>query len=172
MSKITYTNKVDLTTSSVAAINKVVAADMNEIKSVVNDNDDLVGDLSTLDSFTKTSVVAGINSVVESGTGYIKYLDGTMICYSSVSGSIAIQTSWGSLYKSSDIDLGSFPQTFISTPQVIISAQTTSNIQYFVGVGESSPISTTKAGNVCLLRPTTSGSAQYVIDYIAIGKWK
>lgn len=36
---ITYTDKVDLNTdSSIAAINKVVAADMNEIKSVVNNN--------------------------------------------------------------------------------------------------------------------------------------
>ena len=124
---------------------------------------------------TMMDLVSEINSIQaidSSGTGYIKYQDGTMICYSSVSGSIAIQSSWGSLYKSSDIDLGSFPQTFISTPRVIISAQTTSIIQYFVGVGESSPISTTKAGNVCLIRPTTSGSAQYVIDYIAIGKWK
>lgn len=35
---ITYTNKVDLNTTSVADINKVKASDLNEIKSVVNNN--------------------------------------------------------------------------------------------------------------------------------------
>lgn len=62
MSKITYTNKVDLTTSSVAANNKVVAADMNEIKSVVNTNDDSVGDVSTLTT-TASTVVGAINEI-------------------------------------------------------------------------------------------------------------
>lgn len=35
---ISYTNKVDLNTTSVADINKVNASDLNEIKSVVNNN--------------------------------------------------------------------------------------------------------------------------------------
>lgn len=35
---ITYNNKVDLNTTSVADINKVKASDLNEIKSVVNNN--------------------------------------------------------------------------------------------------------------------------------------
>jgi len=36
MDRITYTNKEDRRTSGIPAKNKVVAADMNEIKSVVN----------------------------------------------------------------------------------------------------------------------------------------
>lgn len=41
MSKITYTNKVDLyEDTSISDINKVKARDMNEIKNVVNANDD------------------------------------------------------------------------------------------------------------------------------------
>lgn len=61
MGKITFTDKVDLTTSTVPDINKVVANDMNEIKTVVNGNDDLMGDLSTLTTTDKTSVVNAIN---------------------------------------------------------------------------------------------------------------
>ena len=36
--RITYTDKVDLNTTSVADINKVKASDLNEIKTVVNNN--------------------------------------------------------------------------------------------------------------------------------------
>lgn len=41
MSKISYTDKVDLyTDTSIADINKVKASDMNSIKTIVNDNYD------------------------------------------------------------------------------------------------------------------------------------
>lgn len=70
MSKIAYTDKVDLSTSSVADINKVKAADMNEIKSVVNTNDDNIGDLTNLTTTEKGSVVGAINElVVNMGVG-------------------------------------------------------------------------------------------------------
>lgn len=54
---ITYTDKVDLNTdSSIAAINKVVAADMNEIKNVVNHNANEIPTL--MDEYTQTSYSA------------------------------------------------------------------------------------------------------------------
>lgn len=40
--KITYSNKSNLNTTSVSATNKVSASDLNEIKSVVNNNADLI----------------------------------------------------------------------------------------------------------------------------------
>lgn len=64
MGKISYTNKVALNENpEVADINKVKAADLNEIKTVVNANDDLRGDLSTLTTTSKTSVVSAINEL-------------------------------------------------------------------------------------------------------------
>lgn len=42
INKITYDDKSDLSTSSVAAVNKIVAADMNQIKSVANSMADLL----------------------------------------------------------------------------------------------------------------------------------
>jgi hypothetical protein len=63
MGKLTYTDKVDLTTSTVPDINKVVANDMNEIKTVVNGNDDLMGDLSTLTTTNKSNIVSAINEI-------------------------------------------------------------------------------------------------------------
>ena len=53
VSSITYSDKSDISTSSVAATNKIVAADMNEIKSVVNNNaTELSSALTTLSSIT------------------------------------------------------------------------------------------------------------------------
>ena len=63
--KITYTDKQQLNANaSINAINKVQATDMNEIKSVVNTNADLQGDLSTLVTTDKSSLVNAINEML------------------------------------------------------------------------------------------------------------
>lgn len=64
MSKITWADKVTLDAQpDVARINKVIDDDMNEIKSVVNDNDDIVGDLSNLTTPDNSSIVGALNSI-------------------------------------------------------------------------------------------------------------
>nr|DAQ91809.1 MAG TPA: hypothetical protein [Caudoviricetes sp.] len=64
MSKITYTDKVALNINQdVADVNKCNATDLNEIKQVVNENDDLVGILENLTTQDKTSIVNAINEV-------------------------------------------------------------------------------------------------------------
>lgn len=59
---ITYSNKSDATTTATPDINKIKAADMNEIKTVVNANANGVGDISTLTT-TATTVVGAINEI-------------------------------------------------------------------------------------------------------------
>lgn len=62
--QITYEDKVDLqVATNIANINKVTASDMNEIKSVVNGNADEVGDITTLTTTDKTSVVDAVNEL-------------------------------------------------------------------------------------------------------------
>lgn len=62
---IQYQNKVALNTNpEIADINKVTDNDMNEIKSVVNNNANNIGDLTDLETSDKTSVVNAINSKV------------------------------------------------------------------------------------------------------------
>ena len=62
MSKITYADKVTLNENpNVADVNKVKANDLNEIKNVVNANDDNVGDLTT----DVSSVVNAVNELVD-----------------------------------------------------------------------------------------------------------
>jgi len=161
MSKITYDDKSDISTSSVPAANKIVAADMNEIKSVVNNNDDLIGDLTNLETTVKTNLVGAINNVVDSGTGYVKYCDGTMICYENKSGVKATTTYYNFNQITDNI---SFPQTFTSIPTVAISSS---------GYGflscQAYNISTTQFTFSELKLDTNT---DYNVNYIAIGKWK
>lgn len=68
MAKITWTDKTALNPQpSIARENKCTDADLNEIKSVVNTNDDNVGDITTLTTTDKSSIV---NAVNELATGW------------------------------------------------------------------------------------------------------
>lgn len=65
MGKITYQNKVALNENTeIADINKVKADDMNMIKSVVNANQEDVGDISNLKTEDISSIVNAINELV------------------------------------------------------------------------------------------------------------
>lgn len=64
MAKITYANKVFLNENAdIPDENKVGDSDLNEIKEVVNKNDNNVGDLSSLNTINKNNVVEAINEV-------------------------------------------------------------------------------------------------------------
>lgn len=78
MAKITYENKVALNVNSdIADVNKCNATDLNEIKNVVNENDDntitntnnitknaaKIGTLSSLNTTSKNNLVSAINEV-------------------------------------------------------------------------------------------------------------
>lgn len=64
MAQITYADKSYVNqNANIPAINKVQDTDMNEIKTVVNTNDTNVGDLTTLATDTKTSIVGAINEL-------------------------------------------------------------------------------------------------------------
>lgn len=66
MAKITYVNKETIIPQpSVPVKNKVTSDDMNEIKQVVNTNDDNMGDLSNLNTTDKSNLVGAINEVAQ-----------------------------------------------------------------------------------------------------------
>lgn len=46
MAQITYSNKSDINTTATPNVNKVLASDLNEIKSVVNQNDTLLSNIT------------------------------------------------------------------------------------------------------------------------------
>ena len=64
MSKITYADKETLyTNNDIPANKKVQSGDMNEIKQVVNENDNKVGELNNLNTTDKSNVINAINEI-------------------------------------------------------------------------------------------------------------
>lgn len=57
MSKITYSNKNDINTTATPEVNKVTAANMNEIKTVVNNNDDTLENTNVILSNIKGKIL-------------------------------------------------------------------------------------------------------------------
>lgn len=76
---INYTDKSDVNTTSTPATNKVAAADMNEIKSVVNSNANLQGDLANLSTTDKSSLVGAVNEIKNDMQPIVLYNDSTAV---------------------------------------------------------------------------------------------
>lgn len=151
--KITYEDKVSLVTSPLPRKNKVTSTDMNEIKEVVNAN----------------SLETGTN---ENGT-YVKFDNGVLICTKLVQlTGVAITTAIGSMYRTGELSLGDFAETFISVPNISIDIAKLSGDVYIGMIGSHFNISETSAGAIQILRPTSSASADFDIEIIAIGRWK
>lgn len=174
MAKITYEDKVALNVNSdIADINKVNASDLNEIKNVVNTNDDNMGLLSNLTTPNKNNLVGAINSIVESGSNangdYIKYSDGTMICTKKVSFvGLQFTTAWGNVYETPPVELGNYAQEFVDIPLMFITAATSS------AVAEGVDNTKTSFGKIVFYRPIRTDYANYRYNFylMAIGKWR
>lgn len=151
------------------------ANNLNKIEQGIYDNSlktDEIGDLTNLDTFNKTNIVSAINNVVASGTGYIKYLDGTMITYQEESKTISCTNQWGNLYYGTDSTTYNFPQAFISAPTVISSVKSATATGCIDGSYDELIITETSVKNFSILRPTSNSSVSVKISILAIGKWK
>jgi hypothetical protein len=183
---ITYEDKVALNENAeIADINKVTAGDMNQIKQVVNgqkqeiDTNSLnIGTLSSLNTIDKSSIVNAINEVnmilgtiIESGSdengSWVKYSDGTMICYKNKSfGDIYIGSVWGSMYESAKLEIGDFPQPFVGNfPSIFIMPLGA----YLIERNQS--FSLTSFGSFWVVRPDQA-TRNVQVSCFAIGKWK
>ena len=109
-----------------------------------------------------------INGIVESGgtsdNYYVKYADGTLICYQKYSATVNINTAFGVIYRSTALSsVPNFAQTFLNTPVITV----TSN--YMCWKAESS---TTNVGKLFVSAGTSQTSQTAEFDIMAIGKWK
>lgn len=103
MAKITYENKVALNVNSdIADVNKCNATDLNEIKNVVNTNDDnttnnsnAIGNLSNLNTTEKSNLVGAINEVKNNLSRRILIFSGS----TSSGSSSKINTTWETIGK-------------------------------------------------------------------------
>ena len=166
MSKITYSDKVTLNENpNVADVNKVKADDLNEIKNVVNANDDNVGDLADLKTIDVSSIVNAINELIgELGNNYIKLSNDVLITW----GTADVGNISPSNEKRITINL---PQNYIDTNySCIVSKKGTG--AYWSNIAETV---VEKTNSSVLLSIWNNSNAQATIggmDYISIGKWK
>ncbi len=112
-----------------------------------------------------------IGNIIESGSNtngsYIKWSDGTMICYKRMDyGEKSITKEWGSFYESDRLTIGNYPQAFIEIPRIFIM-----DLNYSFIEKESNSITKTAWGDFYSTRPVSS-TQRVIIDCFAIGKWK
>lgn len=110
--------------------------------------------------------------IIESGSNsngsYIKFSDGTMICYmNKLYSNINITKAWGSMYETDPINLGNFPANFVNIPTV--TATCTGGSTVFI---EAFTPSETSLGASWFARPSALANTETIISFIAIGKWK
>lgn len=107
--------------------------------------------------------------ISESGSNsngnYIKFEDGTMICYTQKSLEIACTAQWITLYEGGT-SAGDLPMTFSSTPICMVS--NTQPDGYLEGIRDTT---TTSWGTVRMALPA-SGTRTFSVTLLAIGKWK
>lgn len=127
--------------------------------------------IQTAISTLETNIDTEFGQIIESGSNtngsYIKWSDGTMICYKRMDyGEKAITKEWGSFYESDRLTIGNYPQAFIEIPRIFIM-----DLNYSFVEKESSSITKTAWGDFYSTRPVSS-TQRVVIDCFAIGKWK
>ena len=106
--------------------------------------------------------------VIESGTDYIKYYDGTMICYGRATIRTSINIQYGSAYRTDVLSI-TLSQTFVDTNyRVFLQPYAPMHVCYMVNDDKTTNLF--KFYGVGFVNQATSADRQ--IDYVAIGKWK
>ena len=113
--------------------------------------------------------------VEESGSNtngnYIKYNDGTLICYHNKQFSgVNITTANGSLYTATLVYPFDFPIAFIEEPVVNVTVQDIPDFSYCFPYIVRRNIE--QIISIVLLRPSAVSNATTKVGYIAIGRWK
>lgn len=134
-----------------------------------------VGFSCNLDANFKKSVSVNNNPIVESGSNsdgeYIKFYDGTLICTKRCTGTVNINEIWGNLYDSGEngISFGNYPMSFSSFDGLRLSINFIGgNGCWIEGISNKSK---SYIGDVVFCS-ATSKSVNYVVDVMAIGRWK
>lgn len=112
-----------------------------------------------------------LDKIVESGTNtngtYVKYSNGTMICYNTVSHeNVSITSAWGVFYESTLLSLGDYAKPFTSVPTLVLTSHFPNFVEKYANDSETSP------GGFYACKPKSASSENVRVSYIAIGKWK
>lgn len=113
----------------------------------------------------------GFESGENANGRWIKYADGTMICWGERTfTNINITTAWGSVYETATKnDFGTFPQAFISRPSISITPHF--GVSCYIEILEG--LSATNIGKTWFMCPVQrTNIASLSFNYMAIGKWR
>ena len=123
---------------------------------------------STTNAPSVRAVKSGIMESDSNDNGnYIKFYDGTMICYGDKYGTTTLVDYW-SQFKRGQVSI-TFPQTFISTPSVNVSVK---NAETFAQLSMAADDITTSGFTAKVFKPNSASSTGVNFSYISIGKWK
>lgn len=114
--------------------------------------------------------------IVESSSNdkgkWIKYSDGSMICYGSKDVTLNCSQTWGNLFVGRYEDYISFPQEFIDIPLLQIHTRSTTNASSWLISYDKTTVSKSNFYEVDIARATANSSVPITIIFIAIGRWK
>ena len=142
----------------------------------IKDLDNLVVDSLDENSTTKAPSIRAVNealsSIIEKGNNangsYIKYSDGTLICYGSKSGTSNLSDYWGQFKRTDENSTLNFPVEFSEIPE---SVQLTGDSYSSCVCTLIKNITTTQLTFFCL-KPNSVTSKDYGVKWFVIGKWK
>ena len=135
-----------------------------------------VGDNLTITSDGRLSATGGTSSEeygFNSNGEYYRFSSGLQICTKQWSGEKSCDVVWGSLYEpSSPIDFGSWAADFIEKPITCVTSTTNNEGKGAACWIESHYDVTSSYAGRALITRATQGVYTFVLNIIAIGRWK
>ena len=123
-----------------------------------------------LEAILSTSGIA--DSGGSASTGYwVKFDDGTMICYKRATIMPNVQTAMGDFYRSDYISLGDFPAAFTTLVDIKPAIWNSNASSVYMWCTDVYGPSTTSAGSVAVIT-NSKFSGLVEVMYTAIGRWK
>ena len=129
---------------------------------------------ATLDPILEAILsAAGIaDSGGSASTGYwVKYDDGTMICYKRATIMPNVQTAMGDFYRSDYISLGNFPAAFTTLVDIKPAIWNSNMSSIYIWCTDVYGPSTTSAGSIAVIA-SAKFSGLVEVMYTAVGRWK
>ena len=129
---------------------------------------------ATLDPILEAILsAAGIaDSGGSASTGYwVKYDDGTMICYKRTTIMPNAQTAMGDFYRSDYISLGNFPAAFTTLVDIKPAIWNSNMSSIYIWCTDVYGPSTTSAGSIAVIA-SAKFSGLVEVMYTAVGRWK
>lgn len=116
------------------------------------------------------------NDVIATGSNsngnWIRFYNGTQICWQTINAGFPTERSWGNLFRSWEIR-ATLPVGFVNSSETVFSMQvirTNNDSGMRLCTTGQRPFSTATP-NMYMVSPATSSDTAYEITYIAVGRW-